>query len=266
MNQLILIKLGGSLITDKNNPFTPNLEVIERLAKEIKKILIAGKFNLIVGHGSGSFGHVTAKLYQTQKGFINDKSPYGAALVQDSASQLNRIVVKKFLEEQVRAVTISPSSSLTTKDGKISEWNLTPLLLLLKNKMLPIVYGDVVPDEKKGCTITSTEVLLNYLAINLKKVYQIEKIIYLGDTSGVWDENKKIIPLITPKTYISLQKNFGASRGIDVTGGMDHKMSEAIEIAKKGIEVVIANGKTTGILTKIIMKEKGDYTTIKNTH
>lgn len=260
--KLILIKLGGSLITDKNNPFTPNLEEIDRLAKEIKKILVEGKYDLIIGNGSGSFGHVPAKLYQTQKGFVNDKSPYGQALVQDSASQINRIVVKKLLEEQVRAVSINPSSSAVTKNGKIINWYLKPLILLLNHSMLPVVYGDVVSDEEQGCAITSAETLLNYLAINLKKEYQIEKIIYLGDTDGVWDENHQIIPEITTKTYSVLQKNFGASRGIDITGGMEHKMSEAIKIASEGMEVVIANGKTPDILKKIINNEKGNYTRI----
>lgn len=262
--KLILVKLGGSLITDKNNPYKANMEIIERLAKEIKELIEPKKYHLIIGHGGGSFPHVPASLYQTQKGFINDKSPYGMALVQDSAAQLNRIVVKKFLEEEIKAVSINPSSSLTTKNGKIVEWFLRPLSLLLENKMLPVIYGDVVLDEEKGCSITSTEVLLNYLALNLDKEFAIKKIIYLGDTDGVWDENKKIIPIISSKTYVSLQKNFSVSSGIDVTGGMEHKMSEAVKIASLGIEVVIANGKTPDILQKIINNEKGNYTTINN--
>lgn len=262
--KLILVKLGGSLITDKNNPYKANMDIIERLAKEIKELIEPKKYHLIIGHGGGSFPHVPAKLYQTQKGFINDKSPYGMALVQDSASRINRIVIKKLLEEQIRAVSINPSSSLVTKKGKIINWYLKPLTLLLKNKMLPVVYGDVVTDVEQGCAITSAETLLNYLAINLKNEYQIEKIIYLGDTDGVWDENHQIISEITTKTYSALQKNFGASRGIDVTGGMEHKMSEAVKIASLGIEVVIANGKIPDILQKIINNEKGNYTTINN--
>lgn len=261
--KLILIKLGGSLITDKNKPYTANFDVIENLAEEIREILKIGKNDLVIGHGGGSFPHVPAKLYQTQKGFMNDESAYGMALVQDSAAQLNRILVKKFLEAKIRAFSINPSSSLITENGVIIDWFLKPLEDVLKNNMLPIVYGDVVVDTKKGCTITSTEVLLNYLALNLKKEFQIEKIIYLGDTDGVWDENKKTIQEINSKMYLEMQKSFGASHGIDVTGGMEHKMSEAMKIVEKGIEVVVANGKTKGILIKIINGEKGNYTKIK---
>lgn len=261
--KIFLIKLGGSLITDKNKPYTAKCDVIKQLASEIREILKTGKNDLVIGHGGGSFPHVPAKLYQIQKGFVNDESAYGMSLVQDSAAQLNRILVKKFLEAKIRAFSINPSSSLITENGKITEWYLNPLEKILKNKMLPVVYGDVVVDLKNGCSILSTEVLLNYLALNLKKEYQIEKIIYLGDTDGVWDENKKTISEINLKMYLEMQKSFGASKGIDVTGGMEHKMSEAMKIVKQGFEVVVANGKTKGILQKIINNEKGNYTTIK---
>jgi isopentenyl phosphate kinase len=256
MKKLILIKLGGSLITDKNNPFTANYAVLRKLCVEIKTISENQDYLFIVGHGSGSFGHTTAKLYQTQKGFLNEKSPFGMALVQDSAAQLNRIVVKQLLEEQVKAYSVSPSSSVVTKNGKIIRWSLEAIINLLEKGLLPVVYGDVVVDERRGCAITSTEILLNYLALNLKKDYRIEKIIYLGDTDGVWDENGEIIPIITPKIYEEMKKNFGSSKGIDVTGGMEHKMSEAVEIAKTGIEVIIANGNKPGILKKIVSGEK----------
>jgi isopentenyl phosphate kinase len=262
MNKLILIKLGGSLITNKNQPESPNLSVIKKLSQEINELINDKDKFFVIGHGSGSFAHVPAKQYETKKGFINEKSPFGMGLVQDSAAKLNRIVVKHLLESEINAYSINPSSALLTKNGKIVNWYLEPLKLLLKNKMIPVVYGDVVVDENQGCAIISTEVLLNYLALNLQKEYEIEKIIYLGCTDGAWDENQKTIPVITSKSYSSLQKHFGASGGIDVTGGMDHKMSEAMEIAKVGIHVVIANGNMPHILKKILNKEYSNCTII----
>lgn len=260
--KLILVKLGGSLITDKSKPETPRIEIIKKLAREIKEIQEEGKYGLIIGHGSGSFAHVPAKSYETKKGFVNEKSQYGMCLVQDSAAKLNRIIVQKFLEEQINVYSINPSSSILSAGGKIVDWYLNPLRKLLLYQVIPVVYGDVVLDENQGCAILSTEILLNYLARSLKNEYRIEKIIYLGITDGVWGENKKIIPKITTKDYCELQKCFGASGGIDVTGGMEHKMSEAMEIAKQGIEVVIGNGKTPGILSKILRGEKENCTKI----
>jgi isopentenyl phosphate kinase len=56
--ELVFLKLGGSLITDKDTPRSPRRDVLARLAAEI---LYAHRqrpqMQLVIGHGSGSFGH-----------------------------------------------------------------------------------------------------------------------------------------------------------------------------------------------------------------
>ena len=39
MSELVLLKLGGSIITQKTEPNIPRLEVIKRLASEIKQAI-----------------------------------------------------------------------------------------------------------------------------------------------------------------------------------------------------------------------------------
>ena len=53
---MILIKLGGSVITDKNRPLTARLDVVQRLAYEIA----ACEEKVVLIHGGGSFGHIKA--------------------------------------------------------------------------------------------------------------------------------------------------------------------------------------------------------------
>jgi isopentenyl phosphate kinase len=69
LSELVLLKLGGSVITDKTRPFTARLDVIERLAAEIKNALTdrGDDLRLIIGHGAGSFGHEAAAK-MTHKG------------------------------------------------------------------------------------------------------------------------------------------------------------------------------------------------------
>ena len=83
LSELILLKLGGSVITDKTQPFTARLDVIERLAAEIKAALDerGDDLQLIVGHGAGSFGHEVAAKYQTHKGAVSADSWLGFAEV-----------------------------------------------------------------------------------------------------------------------------------------------------------------------------------------
>jgi isopentenyl phosphate kinase len=109
MEKLILIKLGGSLITDKNRPYTAKPKVISRLAKEIKKALNLG-FKIIVSHGSGSFGHTLASKYGTAEGIKRKKDIFGLCLVQQDAIDINRIVNKIFLENKIPCLSFVSSS------------------------------------------------------------------------------------------------------------------------------------------------------------
>lgn len=263
MEKLILIKLGGSLITDKSKPFTAQVDIIRRLGKEIKE---AGKkFNgkIIIGHGSGSFGHIVAAKYKTQDGIINKKSINGLALVADVAIQINRIVIQNFLKVGLPVFSLAPASFLTAEDKNLKKSFTKPFYHLLKIGLIPVIYGDVILDQKRGCCIFSAEKTLNILAKNLKKQFNILKIIHCGNTNGVYDVNGQTIPVITKKSFQKFQKAIGKSGAIDVTGGMRHKVKESLEIAQSGIFSLIINGEKPGNLKKAILKKDVKGTLIK---
>lgn len=263
MDNLILIKLGGSLITDKKRSFHAKESVIRRLAKEIKeaKKSISGK--IIVGHGSGSFGHIVAAKYQTQKGIINKKSVLGAAFVEDVAVQLNRIVIKNFLKAGLPVFSFSSGSFIIAKDQKPEKFFLKAVLQGLHLGFVPVVYGDVVLDLKRGFGIFSTEKVLNILASNLKKHFKALRIIHCGDTDGVYDEKGRTIPLITKDSFSKFKKAIGVSKTIDVTGGMLHKVEESVKLVEKiGVESVIMNGNVPDGLKQVLLGKKKKGITI----
>ena len=122
MKDMMLVKLGGSLITDKSKPFTERKDVIERLSKEIHEARCKKDISLVVGHGGGSYPHKPASDYQTHKGFVNDDSKRGLAEVQDAAARLNRIVVRSLLDSGEEAMSMQPSAASLTENGRIKEW------------------------------------------------------------------------------------------------------------------------------------------------
>lgn len=265
MKDLILVKLGGSLITNKTKPFTPRLDVIKRLAKEIHEAREEAEIKLIVGHGGGSFPHKPAKDYKINEGIINKDSYKGISLVQDAASQLNRIIVSYLIEAGENAVSVQPSAGLITEDGRIKEWYLESMREMLKHNLLPVPYGDVALDIKKGCCIISTEEILNYLARKLCS----KRIILAGITDGVFDKdpNKysdaKLITEINSKNYGDVKKYLAKSVGIDVTGGMLHKVNKIFELIKIGVEAEIINGEKEDNLKKALVGENGLGTIMK---
>lgn len=257
MNELILMKLGGSLITDKAKPFTEDLNTIKRLAKEIHEARAEKEFDLIVGHGGGSYPHVPAHKYQTQKGIINPESYRGIALVQDTAAKLNRIIVNSLIEAGENAVSIQPSASCIAENSRIIEWYTKPIESLLKYKMLPVPYGDVAIDIKKGCCILSTEELLNFLA----KRFKAKRIIVAGVVGGVFtadpqkDPSAELIPKVTLKNFEEIKEKLGGSAGIDVTGGMLHKVEEMLELVEFNIESQIIDATKYGLVKKALLGE-----------
>lgn len=251
---LILIKLGGSLITDKNKAFTAKKDIICRLAEEIEASLSKIKGDLVIGHGSGSFGHVVAAKYKTQDGIVNKYSVGGFPLVADAARKINVIVMDNLLKANVKAVSFSPLSFIYTKNQKEKVSLPNPIKKALKIGLVPVIYGDVIMDEVKGFCIYSGEKSLNLIAEKLKNYYQKIRVIYCGETDGVYDEKGKTIKEITSKNFSSIEKDLGCSLGIDVTGGMIHKVKEALEIAKDlKAETQIINATKKDALKKAIL-------------
>ena len=243
MKKLILIKLGGSLITDKNKPYTAKLKAVSRLAKEIKKAHLQGH-KMIVSHGSGSFGHTLANQYQTANGIKNQRDIRGLCLVQQDAIAINRIVNKIFLKNKLDCLSFVPSSFSFSQNKKLKTVFIEPLIAALKMNIIPIVFGDIILDEKIGCCIFSGETTLDNLSSQLMtNGFKIEKVIQCGTTDGVYNPQGKTIPQITSRNFEKFKSWISGAKETDVTGGMLHKVEESLKMAKLGIDVYIINGK-----------------------
>lgn len=255
VKKLILIKLGGSVITDKKKPFTARPEVIKRLAEEINSA--RNKFGkdtlMVIGHGSGSFGHTIASKYQTQEGIVNANSIKGFCLTADAAIDINRIVMKEFLKTGLPVATFSPLSFLYAKKNKMYRIMLNHIKRCLDIGIIPIIYGDVIMDETNGFCIFSAEKTLSILARGLQKDYKIIKIIECGDTDGVYDSDGKTIPEINSRNFKEVKKWITGSKSTDVTGGMIHKVEESLELAKETkIPTILINGNKDGSLNFVL--------------
>ena len=118
-------------------------------------------YKLVLGHGSGSFGHQAASQFDTRQGVSGAEAWRGFAEVWYQASALNRLVVEALHRAGLPAVTFSPAASVTAHDGKVFIWDTYPLQSALSNGLLPVIHGDVVFDEVRGGTILSTEDLFD---------------------------------------------------------------------------------------------------------
>lgn len=263
MKKLIFIKFGGSLITRKDKKRTANLSVIGKLAKEVKKVLSNKKNTFfILGNGAGSFGHYEAIKYKLPSKINSPKKRYGFSVVQESVKTLNKIVVDVLLKEKIPAVSIHQSSILSASKGKLKSIYTESIEGFLKLGMIPVIYGDIVFDNIRGSHIFSTEDAFSILIRKLvKKGYKTEKIIYLTTVDGVLDTEGNVVKKIN--NLNQLHKMLFKTEGFDVTGGMKHKVKQALLLAKRKIKVYITNGNKKGELISAILHKNFKGTIIE---
>lgn len=239
MTELVFLKLGGSLITDKTRPYTPRPDLLADLAAQIAAAQSATSLHLVLGHGSGSFGHTAAKTHKTRDGLppsargTNAEDYWrGFAEVWYQASTLNRHVMESLHAAGVAALTFSPAAGVVAENGRILRWDLEGMRAALKNGILPVVHGDVIFDRARGGTILSTEDLFEYLAQELRP----QRILLAGLEAGVWADfpaRTDLVLRITPATFEHIRSGVGGSHGADVTGGMDSKVRQMLNLAQR---------------------------------
>jgi isopentenyl phosphate kinase len=261
MTAAVLIKLGGSLLTEKSQPETPRIPVIVRLAGEIARAAARHpEQRLIIGHGSGSFGHVAASRSRLAGGLRHeegaDQLP-GISETQQSAAALHRLVVEALAAAGVAPFSLAPSSCLVTAGGRPATFFESPLLLALERGLLPVVYGDVVLDRDQGVAICSTETLLEHLARTLPGYgVTVRRAIWLGETDGLYDDAGRTVPRVTAASFQEASRAIGSPAGTDVTGGMRHRVETALSLAALGVPSLLGNGLTPGLLERALAVEE----------
>jgi isopentenyl phosphate kinase len=259
---MFLLKLGGSLITDKTRENTPRMDVIRRLAEEIGAWWSEreARAKLLVGHGSGSFGHAAAQRYGTRAGVRDGAGWRGFAEVSVAAARLNRIVADALHDAGLPVISFCPSASARCRNGRLVYLDTAPIRTALDNGLLPLVMGDVAFDTARGGTIVSTEEVFAYLAQELP----VTHVLLAGETAGVYtrfpptEGQDAVIQRITPREWDSLRAGVGSARGADVTGGMAAKVRDmlALVMAHPTVTVRIFSGLAAGSVLAALRGER----------
>lgn len=224
MSERMILKLGGSVITDKSAGCAVNRARIASVASAIAGARTGG---LIMIHGAGSCGHPEAKRYQLDKGASLGNTD-GIFVTHRAVSSLNDAVVAALRDQGVAAIGVHPLHTGIADNGRLVGFECRHLEKMLMLGMVPVIHGDVVMDLSRGACIVSGDQLVRYLAVALG----ISRVGLATDVPGVLDGGV-VVPKITRKTVPALQ--IGSSSHTDVTGGMKGKIDELLGLADAGI-------------------------------
>jgi isopentenyl phosphate kinase len=244
---LIILKIGGSVITEKGSISKAREAEIDRISYEIATFRKDSDSQLILVHGAGSFGHPQAMKFRLNEGF----DAQGAYLTHVSVKLLNSRVVESLNNAGIHALPIHPMSACLLENGKLIDFQTGQIKVMLEKGIVPVLHGDVVMDRIKGGSVLSGDRIIPYLALSLKA----SKIGAGSDVDGVLDEKETVIRKITPFSFIDIKKSIKGSGSTDVTGGMLGKVSELLELAGKGVDSRIFNASRKGVVSRFLYGE-----------
>ncbi len=243
-----LVKLGGSVITDKSKLRTFRGGTCVRLAKE----LAAAVDSLALVHGAGSFGHIEAKKHSLHEGFKHESQLRFVAKVQRDVRELNLKVLESLIDNGIRAASVPPAAAGVFKDGKIRLFDPEPFESLLKLGLTPVSFGDVVPDESMGFSICSGDLIMEALA----EQFRPKLVIFCADVDGVFDADPKrdkrarMITELDANALRSLRRS--EAKNPDVTGSIYSKLERMLAISGNCEKCMIVNGNVAGRLEKAL--------------
>ncbi|MHC1566611.1 MAG: isopentenyl phosphate kinase [Candidatus Syntropharchaeia archaeon] len=240
MKGLTILKIGGSVLTEKREENRAKFNEIRRIAGEISEF----HENLLFVHGAGSFGHPQAEKEKT-RGKYSSKSLF---IIHRSVKVLNEFILNALFEEGVPAAPIHPLSCVVAKKGRIKSMMLDQIIKLLDYGILPVLHGDVVVDEDLGISILSGDQIVPHLA----KKLGAERVGIGIDVDGVMDGRNRVIERITRWSFDEIRDQIGGSKGIDVTDGMYGKVTELLEA---NVPALLFNASVPGNVSRFLKGE-----------
>ena len=242
---MILIKLGGSIITNKQKPLSPRRKTINSILKEIGKI----KEPVIIVHGGGSYGHYWSVKYDMHTRPAKT-SPKGVAIVKNSMVELNKIILDSAVKNKINSYCLPPTDFMN--GNKAIKSKILTINDIAKSGLTPITFGDALWCGQKMSYILSGDVIMTTIA----KILKPRLSLFVLDVDGVYSDLK------TNKLIRNFKKEKPEIRNnkIDVTGGMTRKITEANKMAKVGLKVFFVNGNKPKRISDAISGKKFEGT------
>ncbi|HSG74266.1 MAG TPA: isopentenyl phosphate kinase [Nitrosopumilaceae archaeon] len=242
---MILIKLGGSIITNKKKPLTPRKKTIDKIATALSKI----DEPMVIVHGGGSYGHYWSVKYDMHTKPAK-YSIRGVSVVKNSMVELDKIILDSFLKNKLNPYSLPPTD-FVSGDKAITK-KIKEVEKIAKSGLIPITFGDALWYGKNRSFILSGDKIMSMLA----KILKPRLSIFVLDVDGLYSDLK------TKKLIYELkgQKPQISKNTMDVTGGMTRKIEEASKISKMGLNVFFVNGNKPQRIADAVKRKKFEGT------
>jgi len=251
-SKLTILKLGGSAITKKGGWMDADKPAMARLAAAVAKVWKAGKRDIIIVHGAGSFGHALVLKWKLNGGVKTPEQKVACARTHAACCALSALVTGALVKKGVPAISIPPQEIVKSRNRRIAKFDARPVHAALKSGKVPVLFGDMVPDSALGYSVCSGDQIVAYMG---KKA---ARVVLATNVDGVFADGK-LVPLITKRNFSSVAKHLGGSSAADVTGGMAGKIRE---IMRAGCPAYVVNAAKPERVAALLLGKKAVCTKI----
>jgi len=265
MSDLYIIKLGGSAITEKaGNKFEAKRPVIARIASEIKKAMSEKKFQLIIVHGAGPFGHTNVVEYDLNDGVHSERQEIGLAKTIKDCNFLNSVVVEELKKAGIATIALDPNKIVKQDRKKIVEFDVSGVEGALSKGAVPVLFGQMVPDRTLNASVLSGDTIIAFLS----KKFSPKRVLLGTDVAGIYtadpkkDPKAKQIPVIDKTNFDSVLEGVAEASTVDVTKGMRGKL-EKLREQLQGTTAIIFDASQKGSFYKALKGEAVEGTEVR---
>ncbi|MEA3191029.1 MAG: isopentenyl phosphate kinase [Thermoplasmata archaeon] len=239
MSRPVLLKLGGSLVTQKAKPGTFQRGVAGRLLQETAKAGIP----VVLLHGAGSFGHPAVARSGLGNGPLDAHRREAASEVLAGLAQLEGHMLTAAHGAGLRPVPVPLHISVQDTGEALDGLPIEEVRALLDDGMTPVLHGTLVRHARTGWCVLGADRILAELAAHLDP----RLCLWATDVDGAYDGDPKahptakLLPKVSPATMPEGRQGTGA----DVTGRMHGKLEHAFAAAQFA-PTLIVNGMVRG--------------------
>jgi acetylglutamate kinase len=231
--EIIVIKYGGSAQTDP--------KLIESFAQDILLLYLVGIKPVIVHGGGKKITDLLEKL-DIQTEFIDGQrvtTPEVMRIVEMVLSgDINSSIVSLLNAHSAKAIGVSGKDAhfIMAKPKEHAKWGLTGTIThvkaevihnLIHEKFVPVI-APIAAGEEMGHP--GYNINADFAASQVAKAIGANKVIFLTDTPGVLDNDKKLLSTLTEVEVAALKKNG------TIHGGMVPKVDACLEAIEGGVQ------------------------------
>ena len=265
MRDLILLKIGGSICTEKSKgKFKVKAKTVARIASEIAEARRQKEFTLLVVNGAGPFGHVNVTEFDINDGLRTPRDFEGFVKTVCDCSHENYIISEILRRKGILAYPYPGSGVIIQAKKRIVYFDFDVIKRLWDSSedLVPVMNGTMVPDTEMNGSVVSGDAVIEHISTRMK----VSLIIFATDVDGIYtaDPRKKkgarLIDVITKDRFGDIKHGISGSSNVDVTGGM---LGKAERLLGLGTKTLILNGNKPGRVRDALLGKEVRGTIIK---